>query len=97
MAKPAARVLDFHECPMSTGPVPHVGGPIAPPVPATVNVGGFPAARVGDLAVCVGPPDSIAEGSSTVNINGKPAARKGDHSAHGGEIVTGCDEVMIGG
>ena len=27
--KPAARVTDMHVCPMVTGVVPHVGGPIA--------------------------------------------------------------------
>src|SRR5258706_15026990 len=97
MAKPAARVSDFHKCPMSTGTVPHVGGRIAPPVPATVNIGGPPAARVDDLAVCVGPPDTIAEGSSTANINRKPAARQGGHTAHGGEVMGGFPEGLIGG
>ena len=29
--QPAARVSDMHTCPMVTGIVPHVGGPILPP------------------------------------------------------------------
>jgi uncharacterized Zn-binding protein involved in type VI secretion len=96
----AARVGDQHLCPMvtpATPPVPHVGGPIAGPGCATVRVGGMPAALVGDMAVCVGPPDAIAKGSATVLIGGKPAARMGDACAHGGSIVAGCPTVMIGG
>ncbi len=56
---PAARITDMHTCPMVTGIVPHVGGPILPPGSPTVLIGGLPAARVGDMATCVGPPDSI--------------------------------------
>jgi uncharacterized Zn-binding protein involved in type VI secretion len=94
----AARINDFHTCPMvNPGPVPHVGGPILPPGEPTVLIGGMPAARVGDMAVCVGPPDTIAMGSATVMIGGKPAARMGDSTAHGGVIVVGCFTVMIGG
>jgi len=95
---PAARITDFHTCPMvNPGPVPHVGGPILPPGAPTVLIGGMPAARVGDMAVCVGPPDTIAMGSATVMIGGMPAARMGDSTAHGGVIVMGCPTVMIGG
>ena len=57
--QPAARITDMHVCPMVTGVVPHVGGPILPPGSPTVLIGGLPAARVGDMAVCVGPPDTI--------------------------------------
>ncbi len=97
---PAARLTDLHVCPMVTPgvpPVPHVGGPIVGPGVATVRIGGIPAAVMGDTAVCVGPPDTIAKGSATVNIGGKPAARMGDSTAHGGSISAGCPTVMIGG
>lgn len=93
---PAARVSDMHVCPMFTGPVPHVGGPILPPGCPTVLIGMLPAARVTDMAVCVGPPDVIALGSFTVLIGSMPAARMGDLTAHGGTIVMGCPTVMIG-
>lgn len=66
--KPAARVADMHTCPMVTGVVPHVGGPILPPCCPTVMIGFMPAARVGDMATCVGPPDSIVVGEFTVLI-----------------------------
>jgi uncharacterized Zn-binding protein involved in type VI secretion len=92
---PAARIGDHHVCPMVTGTVPHVGGPIAMGAP-TVLIGGMPAARVGDMAVCNGPPDAVAMGSGTVMICGSPAARLGDATAHGGVIVAGCGNVMIG-
>lgn len=87
----------MHVCPMVTGVVPHVGGPILPPGAPTVLIGGLPAARVGDMATCVGPPDSIVLGSMTVLISNMPAARLGDLTAHGGSIVLGCFTVLIGG
>ena len=89
MGAPAARITDMHVCPMVTGVVPHVGGPILPPGAPTVMIGGLPAARVGDMLVCTGPPDTIILGSSTVMIGGAPAARMGDMTAHGGTIVAG--------
>ena len=88
---PAARLTDMHTCPMQTPglpPIPHVGGPIVGPGVPNVLIGKLPAAVVGDMCVCVGPPDSIVKG---------PAARMGDTTAHGGSIVLGCPTVMIGG
>jgi uncharacterized Zn-binding protein involved in type VI secretion len=96
MGQPAARITDMHVCPMVTGIVPHVGGPILPPGAVTVLTGGLPQACVGDMAVCVGPPDVIALGSFTVLAGGRPAARMGDTTAHGGTIVLGCPLVLIG-
>jgi len=96
---PAARLGDMHMCPMATPgtpPIPHVGGPILPPCCPTVLIGGQPAARVGDMATCVGPPDSIAMGSPTVMIGNMMAARIGDPTVHGGVIVAGLPTVMIG-
>lgn len=87
----------MHTCPMFNGPVPHVGGPIIGPGVATVMVGNMPAAVVGDMLVCVGPPDIIVKGSASVLIGGKPAARQGDMTAHGGVIVAGFPTVQIGG
>ena len=94
---PAARVTDMHVCPMVTGIVPHVGGPILPPCATTVLIGFLPAARITDLATCVGPPDIIVLGSTTVFIEYLPAARMGDNTAHGGVIVLGCFTVIVGG
>lgn len=97
---PAARITDIHSCPMQTPgnpPMPHVGGPISGPGVPNVLIGGLPAAVMGDTCVCVGPPDTIIEGSSTVMIGGKPAARIGDTCAHGGSIALGCTTVIIGG
>jgi uncharacterized Zn-binding protein involved in type VI secretion len=90
----------MHVCPMVTPglpPIPHVGGPILPPGSATVLIGGLPAARMGDMLTCVGPPDSIVKGSATVLIGGLPAARMGDTTAHGGQIILGLPTVIIGG
>lgn len=92
----AARVSDFHSCPMLTGQVPHVGGPVIGPGAATVMIAGVPAAVVGDSCTCAGPPDTIVAGSATVMIGGVPAARMGDSTAHGGSIVAGAPTVNIG-
>jgi uncharacterized Zn-binding protein involved in type VI secretion len=97
MGQPAARIGDLHVCPMVTGTVPHVGGPVTGPGESTVLIGGQPAAVVGDLCTCSGPPDTIAAGSGTVMIGGKPAVRMGDMTAHGGSITIGCPTVLIGG
>src|ERR1700726_2235250 len=93
---PAARLGDMHVCPMVTGVVPHVGGPILPACEPTVLIGFMPAARVSDMATCVGPPDTIAAGSPTVIIGHKMAARIGDPTVHGGAIVMGFSTVIIG-
>ena len=81
---------------MVTGLVPHVGGPIIPPCKVDVLIGYMPAARVTDKCTCVGPPDVIVKGSPTVLIGGLMAARIGDTTAHGGVIVTGQINVLIG-
>jgi len=96
MGKPAARVTDNHVCPMVTGVVPHVGGPILPPCMPTVLTMGLPQARVSDMLTCVGPPDVIAMGSFTVLTGKLPSARMGDMTVHGGVIVMGAPTVLIG-
>lgn len=97
MSMPAARIGDMHVCPMVTGVVPHVGGPILPPGAPTVMIGGPPAAVAFGMATCVGPPDVIVKGSATVLITSRPAARILDNCAHGGMIVVGFPMVLIGG
>lgn len=97
MGTPASRITDMHTCPMVTGTVPHVGGPVAGPCAPTVLIGMLPAARVSDQCVCVGPPDVIAKGSATVITQGMPQARISDMTAHGGVIVAGCPTVIVGG
>jgi uncharacterized Zn-binding protein involved in type VI secretion len=81
---------------MVTAVVPHVGGPIVVPCP-TVLIGKMPAATATAMAVCVGPPDTIAKGSVTVLTGKKPQARLSDTCAHGGLIVMGCPTVLVGG
>jgi uncharacterized Zn-binding protein involved in type VI secretion len=92
----AARLTDMHYCPLAN-PNPHVGGPITGPGVPTVLIGGLPAAVVGDLCVCTGPPDLIVKGSTTVFIGGRMAVRQGDLTAHGGVIVNGFPTVQVGG
>jgi uncharacterized Zn-binding protein involved in type VI secretion len=98
MPQPAARITDLHVCPMATPavpPIPHVGGPISGPCCPTVLIGALPAAVLGDLAICVGPPDTIVMGNPRVLICGRPAARMGDVTAHGGTIVLGNPMVLL--
>lgn len=87
----------MHVCPMFNGPQPHVGGPVSGPGVATVLIGGLPAAVVGDMLVCTGPPDVIIKGSATVMVGGRPLARMGDSTAHGGVIMGGLPTVLVGG
>lgn len=99
MGQPAARISDFHICPLSTPgtpPIPHVGGPVLPPGVPTVLIGNLPAACVGDMCVCVGPPDVIAAGAFTILVGNKPAARLGSTTAHGGSVVMGFPTVLLG-
>lgn len=96
MGLPAAKIGDFHACPMvNPGGSPHAGGPISQGEP-TVLIGGQPAATVGNMCICAGPPDTIIKGSGSVMIGGKPAARQGDSTSHGGTIVIGMPTVLIG-
>ena len=95
MPQPAARLTDMHVCPMTTGPVPHVGGPIVGPGAPTVLIGKLPAAVMGDMATCVGPPDTLILGSPKVLIMKKPAVRMGDSCAHGGTVILGFPMVLI--
>lgn len=94
--KPIATITSMHVCPMVTGTVPHVGGPVMGPGAPTVLINGKPAALMGDMCTCAGPPDTIAMGNPLVLINGTPVACMGDMTAHGGVITVGDPTVMIG-
>ncbi len=96
MPQPAACITFPHVCPMFTGPVPHVGGPIVGPGAPTVIITVLPAACMDDIAICVGPPSTIIFGSPTVLFENRPAARMGDPTAHGGVIILGVPTVLIG-
>ena len=93
--KPAARLGDQHTCPVAD-PSPHTGGPVAGPGAPAVLIEDMPAAVIGDLCTCAGPPDTIAAGSSTIFIAEKPAARAGDSTAHGGVLTAGAGTVIFG-
>jgi len=98
MGKPiaSARVGDHHTCPMTTGPVPHVGGPIAGPGATTVLANNMPVALVGDAATCSGPLDVLVGGSPLVLAENRPVAYFGANTAHGGVIVAGSSNVLVG-
>ena len=96
MGMPAARVYDLHVCTKTTGPIPHVGGPILGPGAKKTNIGGMPAALEGDTALCIGPPDKLKQGSETVKIEGKKAVRLGDQTEHRGIVAFGFPTVLIG-
>ena len=97
MPGPAATVGSMHVCPM-TNPngSPHVGGPISGSGVPSVLIGGKPAAVMGDMCTCAGPPDTIVQGEATVLIGGKPAATVGSMTAHGGSVTVGEPTVLIG-
>ncbi len=96
MPGPIATVGSMHVCPMCSGTVPHVGGPVSGPGAPNVLINNKSAALMGDMCVCVGPPDVIAQGAPNVFINGVPVACLGDMTAHGGVITAGEPNVIIG-
>lgn len=95
---PAATLTSMQVCPMVTGIVPHVGGPITGPGAPTVILEGLPASCEGDLCVCVGPPSTIAMGYPTVLAEGRPITVVGlSITDHGGDVIgPGAITVQIG-
>lgn len=87
--KPVATIGSMHVCPMVTGYIPHVGGPVSGPGMPGVTINGQPIAVMGDMCTCVGPPDTIVQGCPGVTVNGKPVATIGSMTAHGGQITVG--------
>ncbi|MCW3807934.1 PAAR domain-containing protein [Plebeiibacterium marinum] len=94
--QPIATVGSMHICPLCSGTVPHVGGPVNGPGMPGVTVNGQVVAVMGDMCICVGPPDMIAQGSPGVTINGTPVATVGCMTAHAGQITQGIPGVTIG-
>lgn len=94
--KPVATVGSMHVCPLCSGSVPHVGGPIIGPGMPGATINGQPIAVMGDMCTCVGPPDTIVQGCPGVTINGVPIAVVGSMTAHGGQITSGIPGVTIG-
>lgn len=94
--KPVATIGSMHVCPMVTGYIPHVGGPVSGPGMPGVTVNGQPIAVMGDMCTCVGPPDTIVQGCPGVTVNGKPVATIGSMTAHGGQITVGVPGVTVG-
>lgn len=96
MGLPAARLSDPHVCPMVDALKPHAGGPVLLGA-LPVLICGLPAANVGTQCICVGPLDVIVRGSASVFVGGMPAARMFDQTGHGGVIIAGAPNVLIGG
>jgi uncharacterized Zn-binding protein involved in type VI secretion len=67
-----------------------------PPGLPTVMIAMMPAAPMGSMCMCVGPPDVIIMGSPTVLVGGRPLARMMDPTAHGGMIMIGAPTVLVG-
>jgi uncharacterized Zn-binding protein involved in type VI secretion len=92
---PAAFLGSMQVCPMFDGPVPHVGGPIIDG-DATVLVNQMPAAYLGSMGTCVGPPCTVMLGAPTVLVSNMPAAYVGSTTDHGGAITVGAPTVLVG-
>jgi uncharacterized Zn-binding protein involved in type VI secretion len=58
---------DFHTCPLVSGTVPHVGGVVAVGS-VTVLINSLPAARMGDIIIEPGGPNTIVLGCVNVMI-----------------------------
>jgi len=95
MPGPIATVGSMHVCPMCSGTVPHVGGPVSQGS-ANVLANGKPLATAGSMCVCVGPPDVIISGEANVLTNNMPTATLGSSTAHGGAVVAGEPNILVG-
>lgn len=80
--------VDVHTCPLSAGPVPHVGGTVATGS-TTVLINGYPAVRVGDTIVENGPPNTVVSGAPTVLIDSGGSATT---TSDGEESSSASDE-----
>lgn len=60
-------IIDIHTCVLSDGPKPHVGG-VVDMGSTTVFINNFPAARMGDKIIEVGPTNLIITGKFNVII-----------------------------
>ncbi len=87
--KPAARLSDPTSC-----PIPGDGTPAITSGSPDVLFNNLPAARLGDAAGC-GQAISGAF-SSTVFINGRNATMLGSTLSHGGVVIGGSGDVLIG-
>jgi uncharacterized Zn-binding protein involved in type VI secretion len=87
---PATRLTDVHACPVIPA------GPVVGPCVPNVLTGKLPQAVVGDLCICIGPPDPIVRGSRSVFVGKRPAARLGDATGKNGALIMGFATVHIG-
>jgi uncharacterized Zn-binding protein involved in type VI secretion len=90
MALFAARMNDPQLCDL------HGAAPL-PDGALNVRINSQPTVRAGDAFKCGGCPNRVQTGASTVTFGGELAARATDRSDHGGRIVMGSTNVVIGG
>ena len=95
MKKQVVTIGTMHICPMVTGMIPHIGGPIIGPGCPGVKINGKPVSLIGDICTCSGPPDVVAQGHSGVFVNGTPIVVHNCLTAHGGIIPMGESGVII--
>lgn len=84
-----------HVCPMVTGYIPHIGGPIVGPGCSGVLVDGTPVSIMGDTCICYGPPDVVVQGYPGVLVDGTPVVVQNCMTAHGGIIPMGVAGVTV--
>ena len=94
MPGPIATIGSMHVCPMCSGTVPHVGGPVSGPGAPNILINNKSAAIMGDMCVCVGPPDAVVQGEASIFFNGTPVVCIGHMTAHGGAVTVGEANVI---
>jgi uncharacterized Zn-binding protein involved in type VI secretion len=90
-AKPVAREKDTEGCPQ------HGTVPLQPVTPTNYLVDGREVIRVGDFGLCGADMDIVMEGAATFVVCGLPVARVDDKMMHGGVILEGSQNMIIGG
>lgn len=91
MALPAIRNTDVHLC------ASHGAEKIGAPAQLDITVNNQAAIHVGLGFTCGGQRVLVMTGASTVQVHGEFASRVFDDSSHGGKLVIGSRNVVIGG
>ena len=95
MVMPAAFLTCMQVCPMLDGPVPHVGGVILETEADNIILGILPAATITSMAMCIGPPATILEGSPAFIADVLPVATLTAMTDHGGCVLEGEPTIIV--
>ena len=95
MPFPCAMLTSFQLCPMLDGPIPHVGGVIVESTCDNIIAGILPAADMTSMAICIGPPANVVDGSPSFIADCLPIAVMLAETDHGGMVLEGFPTILV--